>query len=111
MCALVSSYITHEPQATSFKTLSRTEQSWSVTIGSVGVDSTTLDHCICGIGFLLSECLKHNVNPFDFSSAIEEAQLSEEAKTVLTQFYDHIVRCSGKEFLVEHHHEEGRSLC
>ena len=44
------------------------------------MDSTTLDHCICGIGFLLSECLKHNVNPFDFSSSIEEAQLSEEAK-------------------------------
>ena len=62
-----------------------------MSVASLSLNEETLDRCVCAVGFLFSECFKHNVNPFDFSNAISDAPITEEVKAILTQFYDHIV--------------------
>ena len=46
------------------------------------------------VGYLFSECLKHRINPYDFTDAIASAQLNDDSVAVLSQFYDRIV-CYG----------------
>ena len=79
-------------------------------IASLSLDEGTLDHAVCAIGFLFSECFKHNVNPFDFSHAIDDAPISEELKAILSQFYDHIVYVDGLVLFTEHHHEKDETV-
>lgn len=58
---------------------------------STGVEGDVLEQCICAVGYILSECLKNHVNPFDFEGSIADAQLNEDIVVVLSQTYDHIV--------------------
>lgn len=58
---------------------------------STGVKGEVLEQCICAVGYILSECLKNHVNPFDFEGAIADAQLNQDIVAVLSQTYDHIV--------------------
>ena len=58
---------------------------------SLGGNESRLRQCICAIGYVFSECLKNNVNPFDFTDVVVDAHLSESTTDILQQSYDHIV--------------------
>ncbi len=55
------------------------------------LDEPVIDKCVCAIGYLLSECVRYQVNSFDFIESIEEAKLGEERNAILCKYYEQIV--------------------
>lgn len=55
------------------------------------LDEPVIDKCVCAIGYLLSECVRYQVNSFDFIESIEEAKLGEERNAILCKYYQQIV--------------------
>ena len=62
-----------------------------MTLANLAMNESQLRQCICAIGYIFSECLKNNVNPFDFADAIVAIDFSELTIEILLQSYSHIV--------------------
>ena len=58
------------------------------------LEESVVDKCVCAVGYLLSECVRYQVNSFDFVERIEDAQLGADLNAVLCKYYEQIV-CIG----------------
>lgn len=91
ICSLIQNYIVDNKSNVTYKSLLCIYIIRILLVASLQLQEEELKHCIHAIGYIYSECLKNNVNPFDFADVIGDVHLDEKTIAILLQTYDEIV--------------------